>query len=226
MFAISRNDGNDVKGDLDLSSMKISRGKSKDTISFSTYDAVWNAAIDHGNGNFAVLIDTNDDRTYDFGQYVFFAAGRLRGILVNLRTDRLVGRTVPASRASARAFRTAIVRTKIDSPGTYRFAVFGYNQAAACTPRKPCVDGIPNRFPLVALDHRAPTVSLDPIDAHSGDVSDDLTSPLGFSVADDSFGTGVKGWTVQTKAVGAGSAWVTDGQDRQGRQPDGQRTRR
>ncbi len=66
-FAISRGDANDVKGDLDLRAMKISRGKAKDTIAFSTYDAVSNAAID-GDGNFAVLIDTNNDRRYDFGQ--------------------------------------------------------------------------------------------------------------------------------------------------------------
>ena len=205
-FAISRNDANDVKGDLDLRSMKVSRGKAKDTIAFSTYDAVSNAAID-GDGNFAVLIDTNNDRRYDFGQYVFFAAGRLRGLLVNLRTDRIVDRTAPASRSNAKAFRTAIVRSKIDSPGTYRVALFGYNEGGACSPRNPCVDTIPNRFPLIALDHRAPTVNPSPMETYSGDVSDDLTSPLSFTFSDDTFGTGVKRWIVERKAVDAGAGW-------------------
>jgi hypothetical protein len=70
-FAIRRDDGNDVKGDLDLRSMRISRGKAKDTIAFATFDPVSNTAIDPENGNFAVLIDTDNDRDYDFGQYVF-----------------------------------------------------------------------------------------------------------------------------------------------------------
>ena len=206
-FGISRDDGNDVKGDLDLASMKISRGKAKDTIAFSTHDPVSNTAIDPENGNFAVLIDTNDDRKYDFGQYVFFAAGRIRGLLVNLRTDRVVDRTAPTSRSSAKAFRTSIVRSKIDSPGTYRFVLFGYNQAGACTSRNPCVDTIPNRFPLIALDHRPPTVSLDPMETYSGDVSAFLTSPLSFSFSDDQFGTGVKRWIVQRKRAGSGGSW-------------------
>lgn len=208
-FAIRRDDGNDVKGDLDLRSMRISRGKAKDTIAFATFDPVSNTAIDPENGNFAVLIDTDNDRDYDFGQYVFFAAGRIRGVLGNLRTDRVVDRTAPASRSTAKAFRTAIVRSKIDSPGTYRFVVFGYSEAGACTRRRPCVDAIPNRFPLIALDHRAPTVRLDPMDLYSGDVSDGLTSPLTFTFADDRFGTGVRRWLVQTKAIGAGAGWVT-----------------
>ncbi|HEX7247383.1 MAG TPA: hypothetical protein VF351_04710 [Actinomycetota bacterium] len=206
-FAISRDDGNDVKGDLDLASMKISRGKSKDTLAFSTHDPVSNASIDPDNGNFVALIDTNQDDRFDFGQYVFFASGRLRGVLLDLRTSRVVDRTAPASRSSATAFRTSIVRSKIDSPGTYRFVLFAYSEAGACSRRNPCVDTIPNRGPMIALDHRAPTATADPMERYAGDVRSGLTSPLTFRVADDPFGTGVKRWTVQRRAVG-GANWV------------------
>jgi hypothetical protein len=207
-FAVSRNDGNDVKGDLDLRSTKISRGKTKDSILFTAFGPVSNADIDPDNGNWAVLIDTNNDKDFDYAQYVFFAAGKLRGVLVKLPSGNLVDRTAPASRTSPRAFRTDIQRGKINSPGTYRFAVFGFNQASPCSKRKPCVDTVPNKFPLIPLDHKSPSIEVTDMELHSTDVSDDLTSPLTFSVEDDKFGTGVKRWTVQSKEVGADAGWT------------------
>lgn len=170
-FSIARTDGNDVKGALDLRSMRIERGRVKDTLTFSTHDAVSTESIDPENGNFAVLIDKNDDRTYEYGQYVFFAAGRIRGVLVNLRSDRVIDRTAPTSRTGPAGFRTVIQRGKIDSPGTYRFALFAYNEDSPCTRRNPCVDTIPNRFPLIALDHKAPTIAIDAIDAYATDTT-------------------------------------------------------
>jgi hypothetical protein len=206
-FSIARTDGNDVRGALDLRSMRIERGRVKDTLTFSTHDAVSTTAIDPDNGNFAVLIDRNDDRTYEYGQYVFFAAGRVRGVLVNLRSDRVIDRTVPTSRTGPAGFRTVIQRGKIDSPGTYRFGLFAYNEDSPCTRRNPCVDTIPNRFPLIALDHRAPTAAIDAVDAYASDITATTTIPFGFSVADDRFGTGVKRWVVQTRELGSGTDW-------------------
>ena len=156
-FSISRKDGNDTRGPLDLSSMKLTRGKKQDTISFTTLGPVSNAAIDPHNGNFAILIDNNDNRKYDFAQYVFFAGGKLRGVLYNLKTERTVDRTVPTSRTGPKAFRQVIERTKLQSPGTYRIALFAVYGASPCA--QTCVDSIPNRLPLIPLDHRAPTVS-------------------------------------------------------------------
>jgi hypothetical protein len=207
-FAISRNDGNDVKGALDLRSMRIARGRTKDAISFSTHDAVSNAAIEVSTANFAVLIDTNDDRDFEFGQYVFFAAGHIRGVLFNLRSDRVVDRTAPTSRTSATSFRTVIQRGKIDSPGTYRFALFGYNEGTPCSRRDPCVDTIPNRFPLIPLDHQAPSVRLNPLAVYSVEDSPSLTAPASLTVEDDRFGTGVKSWRLQRRVAGT-SGWTT-----------------
>ena len=170
-FSISRDDGNDTQGALDLRSMKITRGGTKDTIVFTNDTAVSNTDIDPDNGNFAVLIDTNDDRTFDFGQYVYFYAGKLRGVLVNLATNRVVDRTAPTSRVNTRTFRTVIQRSKIHSPGTYRFAVFSYSQAAPCTRKNACVDAIPNRYPLIPLDHEAPSVKVTNLDAYANDAS-------------------------------------------------------
>jgi hypothetical protein len=206
-FSISRDDGDDTQGALDLRSMKITRGGTKDTVVFTNDTAVSNADIDPDNGNFAVLIDRNDDRTFDFGQYVYFYAGKLRGVLVNLRTNRAVDRTAPVARVNARTFRTVIQRSKIDSPGTYRFAVFTYSEAAPCTRKNACVDALPNRYPLVPLDHKAPSITVQQLDDFANDSSDDLTTPFEFTAADDPFGTGVASWIVQRKEVGADTGW-------------------
>jgi hypothetical protein len=206
-FSISRTDGNDTKGALDLRSMKITRGKAQDTVVFTTIGPVSNADIDPANGNFAVLIDNNDDRRYDYAQYIFFQARKLRGVVVNLKTDRVVDRTAPVSRLNTTSFRTVILRSKVGSPGTYRFAVFGFNQHRPCTARRPCIDGIPNQFPLIPLDHTAPTVRIIDLQSFSTATSNDLNSPVEFSVREDRFGIGVKRWTVQRRKVGGGGAW-------------------
>jgi hypothetical protein len=206
-FSISRGDGNDTKGALDLTSMKITRGGTKDTIVLTNDTAVSNTDIDPDNGNFTVLIDTNDDQTFDFGQYVYFYAGKLRGVLINLKTDRVVDRTAPTSRVNTRTFRTVLQRGKIQSPGTYRFAVFSYSQAAPCTRKNACVDAVPNRYPLIPLDHGAPSVQVTNLDAYANDTSGSLSTPLDFTVADDAYGTGVKSWIVQRKEVGATGGW-------------------
>ena len=70
--------------------MKITRGSTTDTVVLTNDTAVSNTDIDPDNGNFTVLVDTNDDRTFDFGQYLYFYAGTLRGVLINLKTDRVV----------------------------------------------------------------------------------------------------------------------------------------
>ncbi|HEY8019102.1 MAG TPA: hypothetical protein VIG53_06345 [Actinomycetota bacterium] len=205
--SISRDDGDDTQGALDLRSMKITRGGAKDTIVFTNDTAVSNTDIDPDNGNFAVLIDRNDDRTFDFGQYVYFYAGKLRGVLVNLRTNRAVDRTAPVARVNTRTFRTVIQRSKVDSPGTYRFAVFSYSEAAPCTRKNACVDALPNRYPLIPLDHEAPSVNVTNLASFANDASSTLSTDLDVAVSDDPHGTGVKSWIVQRKQVGTTGGW-------------------
>ncbi|MGZ4149566.1 MAG: hypothetical protein ACXVQJ_05975, partial [Actinomycetota bacterium] len=64
-FHITRNDGNDVKGPLDLKTLTITRGRSQDVMTFKTQTKVSNAQLDPSNGNFAILIDVNDNQKYD-----------------------------------------------------------------------------------------------------------------------------------------------------------------
>jgi hypothetical protein len=210
LFSITRKDGNDVRGPLDLASAKISRGKTKDTVALTGRGPISNQDLDINDGNLLILIDTNDAPPFEYGQYVFYAGGKLRGVLVNLGTNNIVDRTVPTSRTGPRGFRQVIQRAKIHSPGTYRFIAGSYYQGSPCSEAHACIDTIPNRYPpLIPLDHRAPSFGWDDWETYSGDVSDDLTSPIEFHVADDQFGTGVREWMVQRRDPGGGHTWTT-----------------
>ena len=63
-------------------------------------------------------------------------------------------------------------------------------------------DVIPNRFPLIRHDFTPPTAKWGPFPYYSSDVSATLSVPLSFTVHDDPFGSGVKQWSLQRKALG------------------------
>lgn len=205
-FSYTRKDPNDTKGPLDLASIRLVRGKRNDLLQWSTIDPVSNAAIDPDNGNFAIAFDVNDNQKYDYLQYVYYAGGRVRGVLVNVHTHRLVTRAIPTSRVNGTTFRQTLLPRKIASPGTYRFAVISYYQSAPCSKKHACVDGAPDRFPLFAVDHEAPSVTWGITYPYSSDARNDLKSPVSFTFQDDKFGTGVKTWLVQSRPTGT-SAW-------------------
>lgn len=197
-FTISNKDGNDTNGPLDLASMRAERGGAQDEIRFVTQQNVTNAHIDPEDGNFAVLIDTNDNERYDYAQYILYASGKLRAILVKLSTGRIADRAAAVSRLSGRSFRTLIQLRKLHNPSTYRFAVSSYYEASPCSRQRPCVDTIPNRFPLIPMDHGKPIVDVDG-PAFSTDVSSTTTFPVHIVTGDDPKGTGVKSWVFQVR---------------------------
>jgi hypothetical protein len=199
-FEISKRDGNDTKGVLDLRSMRITRGDGFDLVRIETIGRFSDAQIDVERGNFAVLIDIDDDRTYDYGLYVFTVRNRLRGVLAKVPSGRFIDRAA-VKRLNARTITAEIQRNRIKSPGTYRFAVFGVSTDAPCTARKPCIDTIPNRFPLITLDHSAPVVRFTNTAVFSSLVSDTETFPVSFEVSGDEFGTLVS-WTLEASQDG------------------------
>ena len=158
-FSISRKDGNDAPGPLDLSSMKLSSGQVEGHDRLHHDRGGPNAAIDPSQRELRDPDRRQRQPEFDFAQYVFFAGGKIRGLLYNLKTNHTIDRTVPTSRTGPKAFRQVIERTRLQSPGTYRIALFAVYGASPCA--KTCQDAIPNRFPLIPLDHRAPTVSWD-----------------------------------------------------------------
>jgi hypothetical protein len=206
-FTLDRSDGEDSKSKLDLASVTITQGaRSKDSVRFSTHERVANKTIVPPRGNFAVLINTNDSPRFEYGQYVFYASGRVRGILVLLKTGKIVDRSAPTSRVNNKTFKTVVQRTKIRSPGTYRLAVTSYSEGSPCSSARACIDVLPNRVPLLAVDHTAPTVELSVGSGFSSFMSVGLTFSVDVAVEDDRFGVGYDSWTVEVSEDGG--AWT------------------
>ena len=110
--------------------MKISRGKTKDTVSFTGRGPISNAAIwTSTTGTSLILIDTNDDRAVRVRAVRVLrrrqAPGRARES--RTRTTSWTARSRRRERGP-RGFRQVIQRAKIHSPGTYRFIAGSYYQ--------------------------------------------------------------------------------------------------
>ena len=212
-----------MPGPLDLASMKISRGKSNDTVAFSAHGAVSNTAIDPSNGNFVILIDVNDDRDYDYGQYVFFAAGKLRGTLVNLATNNLVDRTVPTSQDRRQGLPPGDPAGQDPQPRDLSFRrvrlLPGRHRAPSSIRAS---TRSPTATPLIPLDHRAPSSAWDSWETYSGDASDDLTSPVRVPLRRRPVRHGRQGVGTCSGGTGGGHSWATV-EDGQG--PDADRRR-
>ena len=202
---ITRRDGNDSKSPLDMSGFRISDGGSTQVFKITTFSKFTNKQIDGNAGNFFVGIDTNADNKYEFHVYILFAAGKMRGILTNKKGGTITYR-LKASRQS-RSASVAVPLSKIGNPQSYRAVALSYFQGSPCSARKPCIDGIPNRFPGVLADLTPPHISWDNVPAISSDASATLSYPIKFSVKDDRYGSGIKSWTVQSRPSGS-STWT------------------
>ncbi|MGE5225930.1 MAG: hypothetical protein ACM3OO_03545 [Planctomycetaceae bacterium] len=205
-----------MKGPLDLKTLTITRGRSQDVLTFKTQTKVTNAQLDPSNGNFAILIDVNDNQKFDYGSYVFFASGKLRNVLVNLSTNKAVA-VLPASRLSGSSFRAVVAFQKfLGSAFTYRFALFSSYQAKPCSKKKPCIDAIPNRFPLIPIDRGHPSARFVHPTGFSGglfaaDGSAVGTFPLDMLLVDDRYGVGVGPWTLESRVVSGSWAVLRTG---------------
>jgi hypothetical protein len=102
--------------------------------------------------------------------------------------------------------RVIVPHNKFSNKGSYDFAIFSAYFAAPCTKKNPCVDVIPNRYPLIRHDFMHPKVKWVSVPAYPTDASSTL-SPVQFGVTDDPLGSGVKSWTLQRRVLGT-SSWV------------------
>ena len=91
---------------------------------------------------------------------------------------------------------------------SYDFAALSVWRSAPCSRANPCVDAIPNKYPLLRHDFTAPTAKWTSAPIFSTDVTDIASFPVSFIVKDDRNGSGVKHWTLQYRIV-AGAGWTT-----------------
>jgi hypothetical protein len=203
---ITRSDGNDTKGPLDLSGAKVSHAAGGSVFQINTLAPFTNAQANGKNGVFEVGIDTNADRNPNYFIDVFFAAGRFRGVLFK-PNGSVITYYLKAARVSPKALKVTLPHSKIIQKGSYDFLIFSAYFAAPCTNKNPCVDAIPNRYPLIRHDYTPPTITWGAVPTYPSDVSPTVTFPVPFSLKDDVYGSGVKSWLLQRKAVGT-STWV------------------
>jgi hypothetical protein len=190
----------------DLSNVHLTPLKTADRFEVKTFTRFTASQLDGDRGWIEVDFDTNADRTYDFWVAVFYHKGKL----IALQGHRSnVIRQLPARRVDPRTISFEITHNQLDGVHSYDFAAVSVWRAAPCSNKKPCVDTIPNRYPLLRYDFTPPTVSQAVVPDISTNVSDTLTFPVSFKVKDDRFGSGLKSWTLESRAVGT-TTWSTE----------------
>ena len=201
---ISRSDGNDVPGPLDLASMRLTPISGGDRIQIRTLGKFTATQLDGDAGWFEVDFDTNADRKYDFWAVVFYAKGKLFAVQGQGQNAL---RKMPARRVDTRTVSFDLAHRNLGNISSYDFVVYSIWRAKPCSNANPCVDTIPNRYPLIRHDFTPPTISWGAVPAISTDVSATLDFDVHATVHDDTYGSGLKRWTLQQRQD-AGS-WTT-----------------
>jgi hypothetical protein len=202
-------DGNDTKGPLDLASVRLTEVSGADRFQVKTLAKFTAKQLDGDKGWIEVDFDTDADRTIDIWVVVYYYKGKLFAIEGH---GSSAIRKLPARRADARTVSFDIKHDQLGHMESYGFDAASIWRASPCSRSKPCVDTIPNRFPLLLHDFTPPSLVGASVPTYSTDVSLTLTFPLTFKLADDPNGTGLKSWTLQRR-MSTATTWetLTDG---------------
>jgi hypothetical protein len=199
---IVRKDGNDTKGPLDLARLRISDAGHRETeFQLTTFSAFTNTQVNGKRGAFELDIDTDANRKADYFAVVVAAAGKMRGVLFDDRSS-VVTRKLVAGRDSKRSVWVRIPLAKMGRPSSFDVGAFSLFFYSPCSSKAPCVDAIPNRYPLIRYDFTAPEFNWDDVPY----VARSRPFPVRFTVKDDRYGSGIDRWIVQRRLVGT-SGW-------------------
>jgi hypothetical protein len=201
---IFRTDGNDTPGPLDLASLRLTPIDGGDRFQLKTQAKFTTSQLNGKSGWFELGIDTNADRDPNFIVFVYYYNGKLFALLV--RGSTLL-RHLPVHRVDKRTVSFDLKHSALVGKDSYDFVALSIWKGTPCSKSKPCVDGIPNRYPLIRHDFTAPTIDLgDPI-VFTTDDSAELPFGISFKVRDDEFGSGVKAWRFQSRDHGT-TSWT------------------
>ena len=170
---ISQNHGNDVRGPLDMAQVTVWHrhdGGMGQTVTFETFRGFSNGQINGEAGYFELTVDTNGDRDPNMMVFVVSHNGRLRGLLANPRGR--VYDVVAAKRVNRHAVSVKFPLSR--ETGSYDFAAFSAWTGAPCSTQHPCVDSIPNRYPLIRHDLTAPVTTVPNLTRFTSELSTDL----------------------------------------------------
>jgi hypothetical protein len=201
---VYRTDGNDVPGPLDLASVRLTEIRGGDRFTIRTLTAFTATQLNGNIGWVEVDIDVNADKDFEYWVAVFYDRGRLRAIQGHGRRGV---RYVPVRRVDKRAVSFDLAHRYLGDADSFDFASFSVWRASPCTKRKPCVDAIPNRYPLMRHDWTPPAITWNTVPALSTDASSTLDFPVSFGVHDNRYGSGLDHWKLQRSADGG--SWET-----------------
>jgi hypothetical protein len=205
---LTRTDGNDTKGPLDMAAVRSTHTSKTTTFRVTTHGPFTNTQINGENGFLVIDVDIDGDRKANRSVVVFYASGKMRGVLVR-PSGSVVTRSLNARRVSGKALEVTVPFNLLGKPKSFDFAAFSFYVGSPCSEKKPCVDSIPNRYPLIRHDLTAPTFRWSPTPPkHSVWASASLTLPVSFRIKDDTYGSGVGRWTLSARVRGT-STWTT-----------------
>jgi hypothetical protein len=196
---VTRTDGNDSPGKLDLRSTSVSHTSTGVVHKVTTY-GTWSARSLGNDSFFIIQVDKNNDRNYERCAFIFFAGGRLRGSLTNCGSQFI--RNLPVAKLSG-------TTAKITIPKSYLTPVYWWGVASLWDGPAPCgngcVDFVPNTFPDVLHDLAPPVVTMTTTPLRVWESSTDGNFTFPFSVSDAH--TAIQTWTLQSRPVGSAS-WL------------------
>ena len=207
---VGRSDGNDTSGPLDLAHVRVSHAsRTADSIQIRTISPFTNGEVDGKAGNFVGLFSIDGGRHLFRTLYVFYASGRMRGLLVN--NFGSVESTLRAARVNARTVRVLVPHADM-ADKSYRIVLGSVWRGAPCSRKSPCVDWVPSHGSLLH-DLVTPTAKWLHIPNPTStefqpSTGTTMTTHVQFSASDDRYGSGLRRWILQWHMRGA-SVWQT-----------------
>ena len=199
---LTRSDGNDTRGPLDIRSASHGHAGSLVTHTIRTF-APWSKAVvgPRTPNAFAVFVSTDGDAAPERIVLAFSSGGRMVALVVR-PNGSLIGRAA-AVKPNGRTVRMSIPRARLGSPAGYRWQAFSYFETGTGRCANGCLDRVPNATARVLHDIRAPLISFP---APPG-ISTATTYDVAFSVSDTG-GSGLQSWRLEHRLLGS-PTWST-----------------
>jgi hypothetical protein len=187
---VTRTDGNDSPGKLDLRSTSVSHTSTGVVHKVTTY-GTWTAPSLGNDSFFIIQIDKNNDRTYERCAFIFYAS-RLRGSLTNCR--RTFIRSLPVAKLSGTTAKITIPKSLL-TPQYWWGVASLWDGPAPCG--NGCVDFVPNTFPDVRHDLTPPVITMATTPLRVWEISETPLFNFTFTVSDAH--SGMKSWRVERR---------------------------
>jgi hypothetical protein len=193
--SVTKTDGNDTRGLLDLRSASVAHKSNAVVHSFRTFAGWAPSDLGRNSSGFVIGIDRNNDPRQAERCVFIVYLGRLRAFMTDCVNTIS---TLAISKPNRTTVKVNIPRRQTGF--SYRWAVVSlYFEERPCL--NGCVDGIPNLSSFILHDLIPPTVTMDTAvlrvwDEHAGPSFD-----FPFSVSDTG-GAGVATWRIQKREPG------------------------